>query len=189
MNESWYTFYKSCQRHEWKNPYILTRLSLWMSPVTLWITHVTHLNESCHTLKDSYHTFEWGKSHIWTSCHPEWDMPHLIRVMSNGGIRHNGSFQRPNIHLVCVRVGKHENWTSLLFSCILVNTHIAPNGHLWSHMRVFVYAAPSKSAYTYTRILITILFRRTVTRPGTNGSDVHAHTRKHTLTPCDRRRP
>ena len=77
--------------YEWVKSHLNESCQIWMRHVMcervvshLWMSHVTHMNESCHTYK--CHTYVWVMSHIRTSpathmnesCHTyEWVMSHI----------------------------------------------------------------------------------------------------------------
>ena len=106
----------------------------------MWMSHVTHVNESCHTcewvmshiwmshvtyMNESCHTYEWVMSHIWMShvthtnesCHTyEWVMSHIYMIQVT---RANKSVHAYESHL------KWESWTRIPV-CVFVCSSPAP---------------------------------------------------------------
>jgi len=115
-----------------------------------WESHVTHMNQSCHThefvmphtwishvthMNQSCHTHEWVMSHTWVGMFYMTYMSHVTRVFES---RHAYEWVTSPIFMSCHTKSRHRAWTI--------------TSRVWSHvthMRESCRTHTSESCYTY----------------------------------------
>jgi len=147
----------------------LTRPALVLSPIHFRISHVTHMDESCHTCK-------WVMSHTWMShvthmnesCHTyEWAMSHIR--MSH--------VTRMDWDILCMYTHMNTH----------MNTHT--NTHMTSHVIcdlthdiIHMYTHMNGSCHTYKWVMSHVWLMTSYASTHTHTYDMHVH--KHTHMTC-----